>query len=104
MASQDLQILVFVDIYPGVSVEELKGELPAERDGRTVLLLTEFGAPRLEPPPDSAPIDWPAIGHAVERLAAKVRELRAGRSNPTVLFMGGKGPLPVFIHLGYLFS
>jgi hypothetical protein len=104
MASQDLQILVFVDLYPGVSVEELKGELPAERDDREVLPLTEFGAPRLEPPPDASPLDWPAIGRAVEQLAAKVRELRAGRSNPTVVFVGGKGPLPVFIHLGYLFS
>lgn len=104
MGMQDLQILVFVDVYPGVSVDELKRLLPQERDDRVILQLTDHGAPRLEPPPDASPIDWPAIGRAAERIAGKVRELRAGRSNPVVLFVGGKGPLPVFIHLGYLFS
>lgn len=104
MASQDLQILIVVDIYPGVSVEELKAELPAERDERIVLQLTRLGAPQLAPPPDTSPIDWPAIGKAVEEVAAEVHELQASRSNTTVVFIAGKGPLAVFVHLGYKFT
>lgn len=106
MASRDLQILIVVDVYRSVTEDEddLKAELPDERDERKVLRLTKYGAPNLEPPPDTSPIDWPAIGQAVEKLAAEVRELRASRSNPTVIFVGGKGPLPIFIHLGYLLS
>lgn len=101
MASQDLQILVVVDLYPGISIEELKRQLPDERDERVVLRLTELGAPELSPPPDTKPIDWLAIGNAVEETAAKVHGLQAGRSNPTVVYVAGKGPLAAFIHLGY---
>lgn len=101
MAAQDLQILVVVDLYPGISVEELKNQLPDERDERVVLRLTELGAPHIEPPPDTKPIDWPAIGQAVEKMAARVHELQAARSTPTVVFVAGKGPLAAFTHLGY---
>jgi len=106
MASHGLQILVVIDLYPVVSVDELKKELPDQRDDRVVLRLTdpEFGAPRLEPPPDDALVDWPAIGRAVEALGARVRALHAGEPTRTVLFVGGRGPLAVFIHLGYLFA
>ncbi|WP_437953759.1 hypothetical protein WME98_25925 [Sorangium sp. So ce296] len=102
MANNDFQILIAVDLYPAVSVAELRDTLPHEREDRRMLLLTEFGAPRLAPPPDTAPIDWPAVGRAVEKLVAEVHAIRGDR--PTVLFIGGRGPLAVFVHLGYLLS
>lgn len=104
MSSRDLQILVVVDVYPVVSPEELKSELPNERDERIVLRLTEFGAPHLELPPKDTLVDWSAIGRAVEALAKRVGELRAEKASPTVLYVGGRAPLPVYVHLGYLFS
>ncbi|WP_434045160.1 MULTISPECIES: hypothetical protein [Sorangium] len=102
MANNELQILIAVDLYPAVSVDELRDTLPHEREDRRTLLLTQFGAPRLAPPPDASPIDWPAVGRAVEKLVAEVQTIRGDR--PAVLFIGGRGPLSVFVHLGYLLS
>ncbi|WP_437938419.1 hypothetical protein [Sorangium sp. So ce341] len=102
MPNNELQILIAVDLYPAVSAAELRETLPHEREDRRTLLLTEFGAPRLAPPPDASPIDWPAVGSAVEKLVAEVHAIRGDR--PTVLFIGGRGPLAVFVHLGYLLS
>ncbi|WP_437327129.1 hypothetical protein [Sorangium sp. So ce381] len=102
MANNELQILILVDLYPAVSVDELRDTLPHEREDRQTLLLTRFGAPRLASPPDASPIDWPAVGRAVEKLVAEVQAIRGDR--PTVLFIGGRGPLAVFVHLGYLLS
>lgn len=102
MANNELQILIAVDLYPVVSVAELRDTLPHEREDRRTLLLTEFGAPRLAPPPDASPIDWPAIGRAIEKLVAEVQAIRADKA--AVLFIGGRGPLAVFVHLGYLLS
>ncbi|AUX19879.1 uncharacterized protein SOCEGT47_003320 [Sorangium cellulosum] len=102
MANSELHILIVVDLYPAVSAAELRETLPHEREDRRTLVLTEFGAPRLAPPPDASPIDWPGVGRAVEMLVAEVRAIRGDR--PTVLFIGGRGPLAVFVHLGYLLS
>ncbi|WP_437288475.1 hypothetical protein [Sorangium sp. So ce406] len=102
MPNNELQILIAVDLYPAVSVDELRDTLPHEREDRRTLLLTQFGAPRLAPPPDDAPIDWPAVGRAVEKLVAEVQTIRGDRT--AVLFIGGRGPLSVFVHLGYLLS
>lgn len=101
MALQDLQILIIVDIYPGVSIEDIKDTLPQQREDRVVLRLTDSGAPRLAPPPDTSPVDWPALGKAVEQIAAQVHELQASRPNPAVVYVAGKGPLAAFTHLGY---
>ncbi|MGK3997472.1 hypothetical protein [Sorangium sp. So ce1024] len=101
-SNNELQILIVVDLYPVVSVDELRSTLPHEREDRQTLLLTRFGAPRLALPPDASPIDWPAVGRAVEKLVAEVHAIRGDR--PTVLFIGGRGPLAVFVHLGYLLS
>jgi hypothetical protein len=104
MAKNELQILIAVDLYPSANVEELRETLPSEREGLHTLALTKLGAPRLSPPPDTSPIDWPAIGRAVEQIAVEVQKIRDERTNPTVVFIGGRGPLAVFVHLGYLLS
>lgn len=105
MASQDLQILIHVDLYPGVSLDDLKAALPDERDDRKIFSLTEYGAKHLPPPTDDgSPIDWPMLGKAVEKIIEGVRELQANRAKSIVLFVGGNGPLAVFVHLGYLLS
>jgi len=104
MAANDLQILLVVDIYPGVSEENLKTMLPAEREDRKILRLSKFGAPNLEPPPNTTAVDWTAIGIAIEDAAKLVHELQDAHSGPTILYVAGKGPLAVFVHLGYLFT
>jgi hypothetical protein len=104
MAKNNVQILIAVDLYPSLNVAELKETLPAEREGLQTLRLTEFGAPVLAPPPDDNPIDWLAIGRAVEKLVAQVREIQRAQPNPTIVFVGGRGPLAVFTHLGYALS
>ncbi|WP_437677249.1 SAVED domain-containing protein [Sorangium sp. So ce131] len=105
MAKNDLQILIAVDLYPSANVEELRDALPSEREGLHVLPLTKLGAPRLSPPPDTSPIDWPAIGRAVEQVAVEVQKIRDEKANPSIIFfIGGRGPLSVFVHLGYLLS
>ncbi|WP_437508315.1 hypothetical protein [Sorangium sp. So ce1099] len=104
MAKNDIQILIAVDLYPSANIEELRDVLPPEREALRTLLLTKLGAPRLSPPPDSSPIDWPAIGRAVEQVAVEVQKIREETTNPTAVFIGGRGPLAVFVHLGYLLS
>lgn len=104
MAKNHIQILIAVDLYPSANVEELRDALPAEREGLHVLCLTKLGAPRLSPPPDTSPIDWPGIGRAVEQVMIEVQKIRDETTNPTVIFIGGRGPLAVFVHLGYLLS
>jgi SMODS-associated and fused to various effectors sensor domain len=104
MAANDLQVVVVVDIYPGVSLDELKAMLPVEREERKVLQLSKLGAPMLEPPPKTTAVDWSAIGMAVEEVAKQVHELQEAHSGPMILYVAGKGPLAVFVHLGYLFT
>jgi hypothetical protein len=104
MATNDLQILIVVDVYPGVSEQDLKAMLPAEREDRKILRLSEFGAPILEPPPKTTAVDWTAMGIAIEDVAKHVHELQDAHTGPTILYVGGKGPLSVFVHLGYLFT
>jgi len=104
MAKHELQILIAVDLYPSSNIEELEDTLPAERRDRRTLALTKFGAPPLAPPPDTSTIDWPAVGRAVEKLVAEVQKIQSEKPNPTVVFIGGRGPLAVFVHLGYLLS
>lgn len=104
MATNDLQILIVVDVYPGVSEDDLKAMLPAEREERKILRLSKFGAPFLEPPPKTTAVDWMTIGIAVEDVAKRVHELQDAHSGPTILYVAGKGPLAVFVHLGYLFT
>lgn len=104
MTSPELQILIIVDVYPGVSIDDLKQQLPVEREDRVVLRLSEFGAPQLLPPPDTSPVDWLAIGRAIEQLAVRVHELQASTAAPTAVYVAGKAPLAVFVHLGYKFT
>lgn len=101
MSAKDLQILVVVDLYPGVSIDDVKAQLPAERDDRKVLRLSEQGVPPILLPPDTTPVDWQAIGAGVERLAAQIHEIQATHPDHAVVYVAGKGPLAVFVHLGY---
>lgn len=101
MAAHQRQILVVVDLYPGVAIEDLVGQLPDAREDRFVLRLSDFGASSLAPPPDTKPVDWTAIGTAVERLVARLHELQESSPVPSTVHVAGKGPLSVFVHLGY---
>jgi len=97
------QVLIVVDVE-GVSVEEeLLATLPDQRRDRLVLRLTDHGAPKVERHgPAPQPIDWMRIGRAIEVVADKAIEAAKAASGDTLhLYVGGTGPLPVFIHLGY---
>lgn len=100
------QILVVVDIYPGVSKEALEAKLPDRRKDRKILsLVDDFRAPRLEQPPRTKPVDWYSLGEAIEALGVRVHELQEkGRPSPTKLYLGGNAPLSVFVHLGFVFT
>lgn len=102
---QDHQILIVVDIYPGVSEDALETLLPHKRKRREILRLTDFDAPRLEQPPRTTPVDWFALGDAIEALSVRVHQLQEdAKSRPTKLYIGGRAPLSVFIHLGFVFT
>lgn len=105
MAANDLQVLVVVDVYKGVSEEALKNLLPPIRVGLKVLKLREFGAPELEKPPRTKPVDWYSLGVAIEKLAVRVHQLQDdARPHSMELYIGGRAPLAVFVHLGSLFT
>lgn len=97
------QVLIVVDVE-GVSVdEELLGVLPDQRRDRLVLRLTDHGAPKVERHGSNPqPIDWMRIGRAIEAVAAKAIEAaNASLGDILHLYVGGAGPLPIFIHLGF---
>ncbi len=105
MATNEQQILVLVDTRDGVPEETLRDNLPHERYDRHVFRLSEFGAPTLPATDVPHDFDWPAIGKAIEDLSEKVHELqRKAQDKRTVVYIGGKGPLAAFIHLGYKFG
>lgn len=105
MAKNELQILVCVDLRPGVVVETLCEVLPSDRYDRKTLLLSEHGAPSLPATDTPHDIDWLAIGRAIEEVSEKVHKLQEGaKDKRTVVYIGGKGPLSAFIHLGYKFG
>lgn len=100
--ARKVQILVCVDLQGQFAVDELEQIIPHERNERKVYALTAFGAPPVQQGPNPEPIDWERIGRAVE---AAVGEARGASTDAVVeLFVGGQGPLPVFLHLGYAFS
>lgn len=98
-----LQALIIVDVEGAVLEDELTQLLPDSRDERLVLSLTANGAPKVQRRgADAQPIDWPAIGRAVEQVAKKISD---ARSNKVLhLYVGGQGPLPIFTHMGYAVS
>jgi len=105
MAANDLQVLVVVDIRDGVPERTLRDSLPDERYDRLVIALSQRGAPQYPPTDVPHDFDWAAIGRAIEDVAAEVHEIQ--RKHPdqqTVVYIGGKGPLAAFIHLGYKFG
>jgi len=105
MAMNDVQVLIVVDMYEGDGESALEKRLPPERRRVDVLRLTEFGAPRLERPPYTKPIDWYSMGEAIEKIAVRVHEIQdAARPHSMQLFIGGRGPLAAFVHLGSLFT
>lgn len=106
MAANDLQVLVVVDVYDGVSEEALEKLLPPERRNLIVLRLRkEFGAPKLEKPPRTKPVDWYSLGLAIEKLGVRVHQLQdEARPHSMELYIGGRAPLAVFVHLGSLFT
>ncbi len=105
MPTNEQQILIIVDIRDGVPERELRDKLPLEPYERHVFRLSEFRAPSLPATDVPHDIDWPAIGQAIEEIAEKVHELqRRAKDQHTVVYIGGKGPLAAFIHLGYKFG
>ncbi|MBK9264443.1 MAG: SAVED domain-containing protein [Polyangiaceae bacterium] len=105
MAANDLQILIVVDVRPGVSVAELKALLDIDREDRKILRLSDYGAPKLPPPEEPHDVDWTSLGMAVEAVAEEVHRLQKQyEANTTVVYIGGKAPLSTFLHLGYKFS
>jgi hypothetical protein len=105
MAANDLQVLVVVDIRDGVPEQALREALPHERYDRVVILFSRRGAPQWPATDVPHDYDWLAIGRAIETIAEEVHEIQ--RKNPeknTVVYIGGKGPLSAFIHLGFKFG
>lgn len=105
MAENDVQVLIVVDIRDGVPEQTLRQSLEKERYERYVIPLSKHGAPQYPPTDVPHDFDWPAIGRAIEDVAAEVHEIQ--RKHPdkqTVVYIGGKGPLAAFIHLGYKFG
>src|SRR6516164_5289784 len=77
--------------------------MPHERDDRLVLPLSDHGAPKIERRGSEPPaIDWVEIGRAVEKVCRLAAEAVKGRT--THVYVAGQGPLPIFIHLGFVIS
>lgn len=100
-----IQVVALLDIEDAITDDDVSLALPAERHDRRVIRATECGAARVERTAGvRGHVDWDATAQATSRLAEQVRELRATADRPTVLFIGGLAPLPVFFHLGYELS
>jgi len=108
-----LQILLILDVNAIIRAQELTGAQGADREllipdrrlHRRVVSLSECGAPA--PGADGArpPYDWGGIALGVERMATKVREwIEEFGKPPADVYVAGKAPLPVFVHLGYALS
>lgn len=105
MAMNDQVILVEVNIRDGVHMDDLKKGLPPEHQNPIVLRLFRDDAFTLPPTDVPHDFDFIAIGKAIEDVAADVHELqRNAKDKRTVVYIGGKGPLAAFIHLGYKFG
>lgn len=98
-----MQALIIVDVEGAVTEDELVQLLPDRRDDRLVLSLAAHGAPKImRRGPEAQPIDWLAIGRAVEAIVKKIRDTCSGKV--LQVFVGGQGPLPIFTHIGYAIS
>lgn len=96
------QIVIVVDLQGTFTDDELTSPIP-ESSERITIRLSQEGAPRIESSPNERGIiDWTAIGRAIEAAVRRGRAAAQGR--PTHVYVAGQGPLPVFVHLGYLFS
>lgn len=106
MGANDVQVLVVVDVYDGVSETALEKLLPPERKHLFVLSLRKgFGAPKLERPPRTTPVDWYSLGEAIEKLAVRVHQIQdEARPHSMELYIGGRAPLAAFVHLGSMFT
>lgn len=101
-----IQVLIVVDIEGPSVEEEITALLPDQRRDRLVLRLTEHGAPRVERQgPNPQAIDWMRIGRAIETVARNAMETAQVAPGEVLhVYVGGTGPLPVFVHLGYAIS
>jgi hypothetical protein len=96
------QIVIIVDLQGTFTDDEVTSPIPESSD-RICIRLSTQGAPRIDANPNERGIiDWGAIGRAIE---SAVRRGRAAAGERTAhVYVAGQGPLPVFVHLGYLFS
>ena len=105
MAKNEVQVLILVDVRDGVPESEIRSGIPDERFERYVLRLSEHGSPKWPATDVPHDYDWPSIGRAIEEISEKVHDLqRKAKDCHTVVYIGGKGPLAAFIHLGYKFA
>lgn len=105
MTTRDLPIVILVEGREGVAEDDVRDQLPPERYERVFLRLSDYGAPTLPPTEVPHDIDWMAFGRAVEDVADKVHALqREAKDKRTVVYIAGKAPLAVFVHLGYKFA
>jgi hypothetical protein len=96
------QIVIVVDLQGTFTDDDITRPIP-ESSERMTIRLSQEGAPRIEAnPSERGIVDWTAIGRATESAVRRGREAADGR--PTHVYVAGQGPLPVFVHLGYLFS
>lgn len=89
-------LLIVLDVQGVVAADELKAAL--DQEPREVLRLSDFGAPAYA---REAPPAWSLYGAALEKLAAQVHALQREAGQTFDIYVGGRAPLPLFVHMGF---
>lgn len=88
-------LLIVLDVQGTVDPDELKALL--DQEPREILRLSEFGAP----PYSTDSVPWPLYGNAIEKLTERVREIEREVGRACEIYLGGRAPLALFVHLGF---
>ena len=100
MSAAAKQLILVLDVYADVSLEEALGARLAPESERTILRLRSFGAP--PPPPDDAEqrtFPWSEFLSAAQKLFAAAQGASEAANGAIDLYFGGLAPLPFFAYL-----
>ncbi len=90
------------DGYHSIGPEDVAPHAPSGARVQEVLRLSDCDAPLVTRfGPRAAPVDWPGLGHALDRLLARLRQATGSDTAPTHTLVAGQGPLPLFALAGF---
>ncbi len=90
------------DGYHSIGPEDVAPHAPSGARVQQVLRLSDCDAPLVTRfGPRAAPVDWPGLGSALDRLLARLRQATGSDAAPAHTLVAGQGPLPLFALAGF---